>query len=272
MTAENRLGEFLKDKRGRLDPALFGFSVARRRTPGLRREEVAQLAHISPAWYTWLEQGRGGAPSKEVLNRLSTTLQLNAAEKEYLFLLAFGHPPDSKMAVSHELSPRIQRVLDAFGHCPAIIKTATWDVIAWNKAARFVLNDYEKLPSNLRNTLKLIFLDPKSKVIQQDWEVVAQFVVNSFRADVTRIGISDSVQALIDELSQQSEDFVRFWQSNEVSDHAGGEKRLHHPILGAIDLEFSSFVVEGRPDLNMLVFNPSSQETKQKIESHLVSL
>jgi transcriptional regulator with XRE-family HTH domain len=101
---------------------------------GLRREEVAQLANISPTWYTWLEQGRGGAPSREVLGRIAGGLRLTTPEREHLFILAFGHPPETRLIVSDDITPRLQRVLDAFP-VPAIVKTVAWDVIAWNDAA-----------------------------------------------------------------------------------------------------------------------------------------
>ena len=138
-TSDNHaLGDFLRARRQRLDPATFGFPAGRRRTPGLRREEVAQLASISPTWYTWLEQGRGGAPSREVLERIARGLRLTTPEREHLFILAFGHPPQTRLTVTDDMTPRLQRVLDAFT-IPAIIRTASWDVIAWNAAAARVL-------------------------------------------------------------------------------------------------------------------------------------
>src|SRR3954470_15196148 len=113
-TAESPLGSFLRDRRTRLDPAAFGFPGERRRTPGLRREEVAQRANISPTWYTWLEQGRGGAPSTDVLNRIATGMMLTEAEREHLFVLALGHPPEPRYKGPEGITPRLQRVLDAF--------------------------------------------------------------------------------------------------------------------------------------------------------------
>ena len=128
----------------RLDPATFGFR-GRRRTPGLRREEVAQRANISPTWYTWLEQGRGGAPSADVLNRIAAALMLTDVEREHLFLLGLGRPPEVRYKAAEGVTPRLQRLLDAFEVSPALIKTATWDVVAWNRAAAAVLTDYGAL-------------------------------------------------------------------------------------------------------------------------------
>jgi transcriptional regulator with XRE-family HTH domain len=130
----NRLGTYLKDRRSKLDPAAFGLSAQRRRTPGLRREEVAQRAHISPTWYTWLEQGRGGAASADVLDRISQALMLTDVEREHLFLLGLGRPPEVRYHRNEGGTPRLQRVLDALNPSPALIRTATWDVLAWNRA------------------------------------------------------------------------------------------------------------------------------------------
>src|SRR5665213_3682943 len=131
-TNDNLLGTYLKDRRAKLDPASFGFPLARRRTPGLRREEVAQRANISPTWYTWLEQGRGGAPSADVLNRISRALMLTEVEREHLFLLGLGRPPEVRYRKNDGVTPRLQRVLDALDPNPAMIRNARYDVVAWN--------------------------------------------------------------------------------------------------------------------------------------------
>src|SRR5689334_19826109 len=125
---ENLLGTYLRDRRTKLDPAAFGFSAERRRTPGLRREEVAQRANVSVTWYTWLEQGRGGAPSADVLDRIAGALALSEVEREHLHLLAFGHPPEVRRAGAGAsgVTPQLQRVLDAFAAHPAMIATSTW--------------------------------------------------------------------------------------------------------------------------------------------------
>src|SRR3954451_7259188 len=126
-TNDHRLGDFLRDRRTRLDPAAFGFSLTRRRTPGLRREEVAQRANVSATWYTWLEQGRGGAPSADVLDRIARALMLTDIEREHLFLLGLGRPPAVRYQPAEGVTPRLQRVLDALEPSPALIRTAIWD-------------------------------------------------------------------------------------------------------------------------------------------------
>ena len=254
-SADNRLGSYLKDRRTRLDPAAFGFS-GRRRTPGLRREEVAQRANISATWYTWLEQGRGGAPSSDVLNRIANGLMLTDAEREHLFMLGLGRTPEVLYKPAAGVTPRLQRVLDSLEVCPALIKTATWEVVAWNKAAAMVLTDYGKLPPGERNILRSIFLNPAARAMQHDWEGLARSVVGAFRADAARAGAVSEVAALVDELCRVSPQFKTFWLENDVRLNSEGTKRIKHPKLGSIELEYSSFAVDGRPDLSMIVYNP----------------
>jgi transcriptional regulator with XRE-family HTH domain len=196
----NPLGAYLKDRRSRLDPATFGFAAGRRRPPGLRREEVAQRANISPTWYTWLEQGRGGAPSADVLNRIAGALMLTDIEREHVFLLGLGRPPEVRYRAADGVTPRLQRLLDAFEVSPALIKTATWDVVAWNRAATVVL-----------------------------------------------------------------------WRDNNVHVHGEGIRRLRHPILGPIMMEYSAFAVDGRPDLGMIVYNPATASDAERIRSLVAS-
>lgn len=267
MQAENRLGEFLKDRRTRLDPASLGFPMGRRRTAGLRREEVAQRASISPTWYTWLEQGRGGAPSSEVLERIAEALLLTESEREYMFLLGLGRLPEVRYQAPGGVTPRLQRVLDAFEVSPAMIKTATWDIVAWNRAAAVVLTDYAALPVEQRNILKLIFCTPNVRSLQTDWEGVARLVVGAFRADAARAGASAEITRLVDELCALSPEFAALWGDNQVYAHGEGLKRIQHPKLGLLELEYSAFAVDGRPDLGMVVYNPVQAESAARIRS-----
>ncbi|MGI4746254.1 MAG: helix-turn-helix transcriptional regulator [Janthinobacterium lividum] len=268
---DSLLGTYLKDRRTRLDPAAFGFSAARRRTPGLRREEVAQRSNISPTWYTWLEQGRGGAPSADVLNRIAVALMLTDIEREHLFLLALGHPPEVRYKAAEGVTPRLQRLLDALEVSPALIKTATWEVVAWNRAAAVVLTDYGKLPPDQRNILRLMFGDPRIRAAQSDWESMSRFVVGAFRADAARAGASAEVGQLVDDLCRLSPEFEALWRDNDVRGHGEGVKQFRHPILGSIALEYSAFAVDGRPDLSMIVYNPVISSDADRIRSLLGS-
>jgi len=251
------LASYLRNRRARLDPASFGYPTDRRRTPGLRREEVAQRANISPTWYTWLEQGRGGAPSASVLNRLAESLMLTELERQHLFMLALGRPPEIRYGAVEGITQRLQRVLDAFPTSAAIVKTMTWDVLAWNRVAAVLLTDYGKLAAKDRNILRLMFGRSEVRQAQEDWEKVARVVVGAFRADVTRAGTSEEASRLIEELSAMSAEFKALWADTEVVGMSEGLKRLHHPVAGVINLDFSTFAVEGRPELAMVVFNPA---------------
>ena len=262
-----QLGTYLRDRRTRLDPAAFGFSGSRRRTPGLRREEVAQRANISPTWYAWLEQGRGGAPSADVLDRIATGLMLTEPEREHLFMLGLGRPPEVRYKPVDGVTPRLQRVLNALEVSPAIVKTATWDVVAWNRAAAALLTDYSKLPREQRNILRLMFGNSRVQAAQEDWQSVARFVVGAFRADVARAGAGEEVTRLVDELSRTSSEFDVLWRDNEVVAHGEGLKRIRHPEAGLLELEFSAFAVDGRPELGMVVYNPASQADADRIRT-----
>jgi len=267
IATETRLGLYLKDRRAKLDPAAFGFAPDRRRTPGLRREEVAQRANISPTWYTWLEQGRGGAPSANVLDRIAQALMLTDVEREHLFLLGLGRPPEARYRKEEGVTPRLQRVLDALEPSPALIRTAAWDVVAWNRAATVLLTDYGSLPPEQRNILRFIFLDPRVRAAQYDWESVARYVVGAFRVDAARAGAAAAVQPLVDELCRLSPEFKAMWQDHDVRSHGEAVKHIRHPVLGPIAFEYSAFAVDGRPDLSMVVYNPATPADAEKIES-----
>jgi transcriptional regulator with XRE-family HTH domain len=269
--AGNMLGTYLRDRRTRLDPAAFGFTGGRRRTPGLRREEVAQRANISPTWYTWLEQGRGGAPSADVLNRIAEGLMLTEPEREHLFMIGLGHPPEVHFKHTEGVTPRLQRVLDAFEVGPAIIKNALWDVVAWNRAAAALLTDYSKLPPDERNILRLIFSNARIRAAQEDWHAMARFVVGAFRADAARAGAVAEIGQFVEEMSARSPEFKEMWLAHDVHAYGEGTKRLHHPELGVLDMEFSAFAVDGRPDLGMVVYHPVTSGDAERIRGYVGS-
>jgi len=261
------LGGFLRDRRARLSPQPGG--LGRRRTPGLRREEVAARAGVSVTWYTWLEQGRGGAPSDEVLERLAGALELDATGREVLFLLAQQRPPPLKPTATPQVAPALRRVLDALPTSPAIVKTPTWDIVAWNAAAVAVLGDYAALPVRERNLLRLLFANPAMRARLPDWEGNARFALADFRVEVARAGGRPEAVALAAELQATSADFRRLWAENDVSSHGVGMKRLEHPLAGPLTLEYSTFAVDGADGLSMIVFTPASPADHSAIASLL---
>ncbi|MDR3494925.1 MAG: helix-turn-helix transcriptional regulator [Ancalomicrobiaceae bacterium] len=264
----NLLGDYLRDRRTRLDPAALGLSLVRRRTPGLRREEVASRANVSATWYTWLEQGRGGAPSAHVLDRIAKALLLTEAEREHLFLIALGRPPEVRYQGADGITPRLQRVLDALTFSPAYIKTSTWDLVAWNRAAEVVLSAYGDIEPDKRNLIRHIFLGGHARQKMVHWERDARAVVALFRAEVARAGAAGRVTALVDELRQTSPDFDRFWRENDVSQSYGEiAKTVNHPQAGPILLDYSSFSVDGRPDLDLIIYTPATEEDREKVKA-----
>jgi transcriptional regulator with XRE-family HTH domain len=266
-SSEQLLGSFLRDRRARLDPTAFGFAATRRRTPGLRREEVAQRANVSATWYTWLEQGRGGGPSPDVLDRVARALELTPAEREHLFLLAERSRPAVREKVAGSVSPRLQRTLDSMELNPALIKNAAWDILAWNHAAATVLIDYAALPVKERNVLRLWFNNPVVRAGVPDWESEARFAVSTFRLESARGGAGKAAAAIVAELRETSPEFAAMWDCNEVSTYGEGTKHIEHPLVGALSLEFSTYAVDGQPDLGMVIYTPSTAQDRARVRT-----
>jgi transcriptional regulator with XRE-family HTH domain len=231
---------------------------------------VAQRAHVSPTWYTWLEQGRGGAPSADVLDRIARALLLTDAERDHLHFLGLGHSPAGRRKVSPGVTPRLQRVLDAMELSPAMLRTVTWDIIAWNRATSLVMGDYEALEPEQRNALRAMFLNPARRARLPNWEADARFVVAAFRVDITRAGAAEDAAPLIAELMQKSPEFARMWEANEVRDtYSELAKKIVHPEAGIINLEYSTFAVVGRPDLSLVVYCAATPADEAKVREIL---
>ncbi|MFD3308642.1 helix-turn-helix transcriptional regulator [Streptomyces sp. NPDC058694] len=265
-SVENSLGVFLRSRRERLDPADIGLtSPTRRRTPGLRREEVAHRADVSVEWYTRLEQGRGGAPSTQVLHSVAEALLLSRAEREHMFSLAHGQRPDVPHKPVDGINSRLRSVLDGFPHAPAYIKTAAWDIVAWNRAARLVLSDYEAMGTEDRNVLRILFLDPSSRTLLRHWEREAGLAVSTFRLELTRWGATDEAESLVQELRARSADFARLWGANDVGTLGEGVKHLSHPIAGDLAMWYSSFAIDDEPGLGMVLYTPNAERDAERI-------
>jgi hypothetical protein len=260
------LGGFLRERRARLAPGPG--AAGRRRTPGLRREEVAARAGVSVTWYTWLEQGRGGPPSDEVVERLARALELDGGGREVLYLLAQQRPPPLSAAPPSPVPPFLQRVLDGMPATPAIVKTPTWDIVAWNEAASAVLANDAAAPPGGRNTLRTLFLDRAHQAWLPDWEENARYAVATFRVEVARAGaVRPEVAALAAELMAASADFRRLWaEADDVRRDWAGRKRILHPVAGPLSLETSAFAVAGADGLTMIVFAPETPADARAIE------
>ena len=233
---------------------------------------MAQRANISPTWYTWLEQGRGGAPSADVLDRIARALMLTDVEREHLFLLGLGRPPEVRYRQDEGVTPRLQRVLDALDPSPAVIRTAIWDVVAWNRAATVMFIDYGSLPPEQRNILRFIFLDPRVRAAQYDWESVARFVVGAFRVDAARAGAAAEVRAARRRALRGSAPSSGRCgvKTTSTAAMARASSTSATRSLGPIAFEYSAFAVDGRPDLSMVVYNPATPDDAERIKSLLV--
>jgi transcriptional regulator with XRE-family HTH domain len=262
---KSQLTEFLRSCRGRLAPSAVGLPErSRRRTPGLRREDVAALAGVSVTWYTWLEQGRDIQVSAEVLERISETLQISPTEREYLFALVQNRPPPQKGWQDAAVSPAVQRMMDTL-HVPAIVMTARWDVVAWNRLAIAVFRDYDNIPPGQRNLLKILLCDEKIYAPDSDsYTEMAQRVLAKFRVDYSQFSDKLEFQQLIDELNEESEAFRRLWNSPEVSGYSEGV--VAYPQFGGLELEHTSYVPEGVAGLRLVVYAPHDDATAAKLD------
>jgi hypothetical protein len=245
----------LRDRRARVSPGAA--RRVRRRTPGLRREEVAN---------TWLEQGRGGPPSDEVLERLAGALELDAAGRGVLFLLAHQRPPPLERAASLKVPKSLQRLIDAWPSTPAYVRTMWSDIVAWNAAAVAVFGDYSAVPPRERNVLRRLFLDPKARTRIVDWEGDARFVVAAFRMEVVRAGLPPEAAALAEELEAASADFRRLWAGNELPTPGMGRKRIQHPVAGSLTLDYSALSVDGTSGLGLVVYTGATPSDARAIE------
>ncbi|WKW52415.1 helix-turn-helix transcriptional regulator [Rhodomicrobium lacus] len=260
------LGEFLQSRRARLDPSDCGFPAGRRRTPGLRREEVAQLAGVSVTWYTWLEQGREIQVSTQTLEGIARALRLDRAEREHLFLLAQGRPPAMAEWRPREVTAALQRMLDGLAYSPAYIRTKRWDIVGWNRAVALTFADYGAMAPHERNSIRLVFTHPAWRTLMVDWEADAKKALAIFRADFARAGNDPRFLELVDELDRLSPEFHQWWPRHDVRNHGEGVKAVRHPKVGLMSLEYTAFIVESDPDLRMVVYTPApGSDTADKI-------
>lgn len=245
------LGGFVRAHRERLAPQAAGLprTGRRRRTPGLRREEAAELAGISTTWLTWIEQGRPVQVSPGALGRLAVALQLTAAERAYLFALAGARDPAAAEPAG-EAPPALAAAVAGF-EGPAYGLDRCWNAVAWNAAAERLFAGWLDGPQ--RNLLRFIFLDPKSAALIAGWEDRARRVTAEFRADFSRAMGDPQMQALVAELKAASPAFSRFWDEQAVLAREGGLRRFNHPSLGFVEYEQFTFTPAERPDAKLVL-------------------
>jgi transcriptional regulator with XRE-family HTH domain len=253
------LADFLKIRRLALQPEEVGLKVAqssRRRTPGLRREEVADLAGISISWYTWLEQGRKIRVSTQVLGALSTALRLSTDQRDYLFTLAHADAqPNASNMSAEPVRPALHRIIHSQDPNPAYILGPRLDLLAWNRATTAVYGDLGAIPPQHRHVLWLLF-GGYLRTLIVNWEPNARFVLAAFRANTGRYVHERWFTTLVGELSQCSEQFRDWWSQHDVERQPVTYKELSHPLVGRLVLEQTALLVDDCSGQRIILYTP----------------
>jgi transcriptional regulator with XRE-family HTH domain len=254
------LSDFLRTRRARINPADVGLpATSRRRTAGLRREEVAHLAGMSATWYTWLEQKRPIRVSPGVLDSLGRVLRLDPVERIQLFQLALRQPVFDSTPQPEAVSPLIERMLNQSTAMPTVVMGRRWDVLAWNRAARAFLFDFEKVPADQRNMLWLVFTRSEFRSLMVDWPARAQDTLARFRADYGRHAGDAHFVQLVEQLKSLSPEFAEWWPRHDIRQMSEGRRDYLHPLGGRMIVEHATFLVGDNPELRLFVLHPTAE-------------
>lgn len=273
MNDNNRLqalSEFLKTHRSKIHPHMVGMPAGtRRRTPGLRREEVAQLAGVSTTWYTWLEQGRDINVSPSVLDAISKALQLNADERKYLYALAVEEGVRPAISAEEEtmISPSLQKILQELQYCPTIISDRRCHIVGWNKAAAHVFLDFDQIPPEKRNLIQLLFSRKELKSLAVNWEHFVKGFIAIFRSYYGQYVADQWYATFIEEMEKTYPEFHKLWNEGEVSSAPQVLIEFRHARTGKMVFNLTSLQVQGNVDLRCSVYTPvdgSGTESKLK--------
>jgi hypothetical protein len=259
------LRDFLMSRRARVTPAEAGLpdGGARRRTPGLRREEVAVLAGVGASWYQWLEQGRDITVSPQVLDAVARVLRLNGPERRHLYVLAGLNPPLPEAAAPDvELGAGLRRLLDNWMPNPAHVMDAYWNVVAHNEAAATAFG----FTGEEDNCLTAFFTSPVYRMLYDDYEVVAAAIVAQYRAAASEFPTDEGFCGVVDELAAHSTEFAGLWARGDVQPSGLMEKRVNHPALGRLVLESTQMRLPSRPDLIVVMHSPLDAATAAALE------
>jgi PAS domain-containing protein len=266
------LADFLRTKRSSLQPEDVGLpDGSRRRTPGLRREEVALLAGVGTTWYTWLEQGRDVRASLDVLEAVARALQLTSAERAHLILLGRGEQAPPCKAPAEKVSPTLRRLVENTGPGPVYLLGRRWDYLAWNKSFERVFR-WEPGPDPLsRNHVWLWFMDPAWRTLYSgDWATSARLVVAKFRADSARNIGDPAFEELTSALNSSSPEFRKLWKRHEVAGSGDGRKELKHPLVGHLVFDHAVFTHGEAGDQRLIMYSPAcEQDTPSKLAQRL---
>ncbi|MFB7469663.1 helix-turn-helix domain-containing protein [Kitasatospora sp. NPDC056184] len=260
MDQRTELSDFLRSRRARLRPADVGLPDygGRRRVPGLRREELAQLAGVSTAYYVRLEQGHGENVSAAVLDAIARALRLDPAEHDHLCRIAKPArrgPGRARAARAQRVRPELQQLLDAMEGVPAYVLGRRLDVIAWNRLGNALIGDVAALPPDQRNLAWQVFLPRPARELYLDWEAKATDLVGMLRVEAGRDPDDPRLASLIGELCVKSEDFRRLWAAHDIRDKGHGVKELHHPVVGRLTLSYETFRPAGDADQVLVAYH-----------------
>ncbi|WP_027094232.1 helix-turn-helix transcriptional regulator [Cohnella thermotolerans] len=254
------LSDFLKSRRAKLLPESFGFPAGtRRRTPGLRREEVAQLAGVSTTWYTWLEQGRDIRVSASVLDCVAAALQLTADERKYLFSLALDTAAGTVPAWNEppQISPSLQKILRELRYCPTIVSDRRFMIVGWNEAAAHVFLDFTQVPQEERNMIRLLFERKELRRLAVNWEHFIEGFLSIFRSYYGQYVEDEWYGTFLEEMKAQYPDFKPLWEESRVSTAPEVLIEFRHAKAGKMLYHLTSLQVQGEADLRCSVYTPA---------------
>lgn len=247
------LGEFLQARRARVRPEDVGLPPGgRRRVPGLRREELAQLAGVSVDYYVRLEQGRASHPSPEVLDALARALMLDDVERGHLHDLVARPAPASR---PERARPEVQHLLDRLDDVPAFVINRRMDVLAWNHLGAVLITDFAAMPAEQRNMARFMFLEPAAREVYPDWEPCARATVGFLRHAAGQDPDDPQLAALVGELSVKSEEFARWWAAHEVREKSYGSKRYRHPAVGVFTVHYETLALPQDPGQSLVTYS-----------------
>lgn len=270
---KQQLADFLKTRRDRLQPEQVGLKAGgRRRIPGLRRDEVAQLAGLSVAWYTWLEQGRDIRLSRPSARRLALALQLDEAETAHLVALADTDHRDAPELKAGIISPTLKKIIDMQGENPAYVMNERWDVLVWNAASELLFGAFGRDRFGESNALRYMFLDPLAKASIVDWERHARRMTAQFRLTGDHLATNPGFAELISHLRTGSSEFERFWTSHDILPRTAGRKEFRHLTLGELAFDHAAFQVNEDRSLKMVIYVTSDPTSKAKVTRALGSI
>jgi transcriptional regulator with XRE-family HTH domain len=266
-TRRHELAAFVRSRRERLRPEQVGLPRSRRRrTPGLRREEVAQLAGVGVTWYTWLEQGRDINPSPQVLEAIARTLRFDTHERTHLFTLA-GVAVAPRQDECATLFPTAQAILDSLEPNPAVLMNARWDVLAYNRVYRSFFPHIDQISSEDRNCIWLAFTDPAWREVIVDWDEAVGRMVGEYRAAMAEHLDEPSWRSLLVRLHDVSPEFAAHWERHDVMRMESSRKRARHPELGVLTLDYTNLWLDASLGARVVAFTPADESTAERLRA-----